>query len=1056
MAFNSLVIDNVIELLAGGVPSTNPLCPGATFYLAPNWDLSTPQPTADYVENLVLDGERPYGYRSSNRTPTLPVVIKAPTLAILAAARELLMKTVNAQTWSLTWTRAGSALPMVLDCFRAHPATITYSLPFQNALCSQISIPFEALPYGHSDVPQVVSFASPASVGTGSPSAPPAPVVIDNYSTVSGSGFSRSTQCIVGPFSLFWHFPGGNTAPVYTATGLTGINITGLSALQAWIGLGAPSWPSWARWKKGKVTMAVTLFDNLGNSINVGTTQEHTAANNEGNPNFKLFSGTIPPSGTFNYANVTGYSITVYNYYGLAYGGALLTPSLYVDTLVAMPVTTAAPPANIRGALYTIVPVGTARAALAINAQQPIISQPTTVVLQGIGQFIPPAGVSSLAVTAIGAGGSGASMTSSGVGAGGGSGESGTEAALAISGSAPIPYACGTGGVPGSTGVTVVQYTSAGTATFTVPQGITTLIVECWGGGGGGADGGPGGSGGEYAASTAYAVTPGQVLTITVGRGGSGGSNGNNGSSGKASIVTGGTGTITASGGLGGVSGGSVGPSGGSGSSAPVHVNGGAGGSAPNQGGGGGGEAGSGPPGSATAGSAGSSGGSTSGGAGGTSAGNGGNGGAGGSTNNGGSNGLTPGGGGGGGGAYSSFFGNSGGSGAQGEVQITYGSASGTPAVNGTATTFGPVGATTVTGHGGGSAATGSNTPGVAGTGSSNTAHFNGAAGTAGTAATNGGAGAASAGPAAAGVAGIAAVGGIPPSGGGKGGNGAGSSASAGQSGLAPGGGGGGAWSTGAGQLGGAGGAGTVLVTYTATLLAFATLIAHKPGPTAPQSLQPFVSTASSQDPPDGRQYPITSTIAGQNARFNGTYTIMLAAYNWDNPTSTRTVTVTIYEYQYVGGPVASIPVTRQVTPSTDAHGNIVAINNVTLPIHEIAPDNSTAYYTVGITSQDGSDRFLDILFLDCAGQTVFIATSSQYVNFYIDAPDSDRAIGRILGSAFDRSEALSVTDQVWSVSGGPLTVDPALSNTLMCYCIEGAPAIVASYFPAWFSERLV
>ena len=69
--------------------------------------------------------------------------------------------------------------------------------------------------------------------------------------------------------------------------------------------------------------------------------------------------------------------------------------------------------------------------------------------------------------------------------------------------------------------------------TFTVPAGVTRLLVEAWGAGGGGgggygrplggsAGGGGGGSSGSY--SKRYVtVTPGQIINITVGIGGTGG-----------------------------------------------------------------------------------------------------------------------------------------------------------------------------------------------------------------------------------------------------------------------------------------------------------------------------------------------------------------------------------------------------------------------------------------------------------------------------------------------------------------------------------------------------
>ena len=85
------------------------------------------------------------------------------------------------------------------------------------------------------------------------------------------------------------------------------------------------------------------------------------------------------------------------------------------------------------------------------------------------------------------------------------------------------------------------EFTSSGT--FTVPTGVTRVLVEAWGGGGGGggagiltppatcsSSGGGGGSGG-YARSV-ITVTPGQTYTITIGTGGAGGAVGSAGQDG--------------------------------------------------------------------------------------------------------------------------------------------------------------------------------------------------------------------------------------------------------------------------------------------------------------------------------------------------------------------------------------------------------------------------------------------------------------------------------------------------------------------------------------------
>ncbi len=75
----------------------------------------------------------------------------------------------------------------------------------------------------------------------------------------------------------------------------------------------------------------------------------------------------------------------------------------------------------------------------------------------------------------------------------------------------------------------VQSFTSSGT--FTVPNGVTQVEVELWGGGSGsyasvanGASGG--GSGGGYARKRITGLSPGQTIAVTVGLGGSGGSSG--------------------------------------------------------------------------------------------------------------------------------------------------------------------------------------------------------------------------------------------------------------------------------------------------------------------------------------------------------------------------------------------------------------------------------------------------------------------------------------------------------------------------------------------------
>jgi len=86
-----------------------------------------------------------------------------------------------------------------------------------------------------------------------------------------------------------------------------------------------------------------------------------------------------------------------------------------------------------------------------------------------------------------------------------------------------------------------------GSGTWKVPQGITSVTIEIWGGGGGGgsgADGGGGGGGGGYAKSV-ITTSPGAEFNYSVGAGGTAGPKATAGGQTKVS----GPATITADGG---------------------------------------------------------------------------------------------------------------------------------------------------------------------------------------------------------------------------------------------------------------------------------------------------------------------------------------------------------------------------------------------------------------------------------------------------------------------------------------------------------------------------
>ncbi len=201
-------------------------------------------------------------------------------------------------------------------------------------------------------------------------------------------------------------------------------------------------------------------------------------------------------------------------------------------------------------------------------------------------------------------------------------------------------------------------YSIAGTYTWVCPEGVTSITVECWGGGGGCGTSysrAGGGAGGGAYASSILNVVPGNSYTVIVGSGGSIGNNGNYSSFGSGPLVRAAGGTRGEDGyGVGGTVANSIGT---------IRFAGGNGGSrysSDRTGGGGGGSA------TSTAnGSNGSDGSYYDGGTGGAGQGNGGNGG---DQDQSGGTGIAPGGGGGGRG----HDGSSSGTGADGQVIITY------------------------------------------------------------------------------------------------------------------------------------------------------------------------------------------------------------------------------------------------------------------------------------------------------------------------------------------------------------------------------------------------
>ena len=215
---DSLVIDGVIELMGGaqGVQCDVPelldsngqgpvfriLAPpslnNAAYGYEGSYDMNAPQPTQDVVASLLLDGERPFGTRASNRTLTLPVMIfgtMAGGMNQVLKAREYLMSVIDQQFYALKWTPADTGLPMILDCFRALPSAPLYGFNYSaggtatdqtigrpNYPIAMITLTIQALPYGRSDIDGVQQLAFGSPIVGGVPTS--ASLLVDGYTTV--------------------------------------------------------------------------------------------------------------------------------------------------------------------------------------------------------------------------------------------------------------------------------------------------------------------------------------------------------------------------------------------------------------------------------------------------------------------------------------------------------------------------------------------------------------------------------------------------------------------------------------------------------------------------------------------------------------------------------------------------------------------------------------------------------------------------------------------------------------------------------------------------------
>jgi len=450
----------------------------------------------------------------------------------------------------------------------------------------------------------------------------------------------------------------------------------------------------------------------------------------------------------------------------------------------------------------------------------------------------------------------------------------------------------------------------------------------------------------------------------------------------------------------------------------------------------------------------------------------------------------------GGGGGYGISAANGGGGGGAGEYACEYnipvtpstvyhpfngapgagGNSSSHPGGNGQASYFTGDGGKQVYAHGGqGGGQKISTNPGIGGHGSTNSKHFDGGDGANPSTYNNplpGGGGGSSGGTsqdgADGGIYGAAHVPGAARVGGGPGGDGGHQIVQDGPINgsvppIGPGGGGGGGAtrSDGTAGNGAAGFRGMTHLTFSAGAGALMkTAIIHLPSRDVPSSYAPYIVTGNGTDTPNGSTVytaPVTGTL---QARYKGTYQVVLTNFSWSTPTVSRTITVTVQQHK-ADGTTVTFPLARTIANvSTDPdHVNlangIVLMGTVTLPLTDISPGNNTDLIQILVNDTNTSDRFYDTLLLDTAGQTViYSASGSGVANLWVTEPDIGIDFGLVYGSGADWDQAVAVMSDVPVASGGPLAVLPG-ENPLLVYSVQGAPGVQASYNPKWLLERL-
>lgn len=323
---DSLLVAGIVELLGGGQILQSGPGEGAKIMLHQGGAWGAPVIDNDAVQSLLLDGERPYGERASNRTIKLPILIHAPGRIKLLQAREQLLQLVDQEVWELTYTPNGFN-PMVWTCFRATIDIDQTSYRDEIQDYCIVSLQFAAFPYGRSTDLQTIPIvqASGAQV---------AAVIIDSFddANVGPGWFVDNVHKIQGARSIY----NLNAGWIGASRQFAAKDLSAMSGLRIWTTMAGTG---------NSRAFTLALVDSQGRQYFLGEAMHKL----RGNYAWDRINWQLKPQPDFDLTTVTGYFFAV-------------SGPVYIDQLTAVPpwvqsaVTT-------RGAVVTVPGVlGTARA----------------------------------------------------------------------------------------------------------------------------------------------------------------------------------------------------------------------------------------------------------------------------------------------------------------------------------------------------------------------------------------------------------------------------------------------------------------------------------------------------------------------------------------------------------------------------------------------------------------------------------------------------------------------------------------------------------------------